>query len=65
MVGPLLPQLIVGLPIANLLALDLPVLDILDIQGGLFFWPPPNLTKSQALYKLNWPPPKFPKSKNL
>ena len=28
----------------------------LVLQGGSFFWPPPNLTKSQALYKLNWSP---------
>ena len=32
---------------------------LLLYTGCLFFWPPPNLTKSQALYKLNWPPPKI------
>ena len=31
----------------------------------IFFWPPLNLTKSQALYNLNWPPLKFSKYKNL
>ena len=35
------------------------------IQGVFFFWPPLNLTKSQALYNLNWPPLKFSKYKNL
>ncbi len=27
---------------------------------AFFLPPPPNLTKSQALYNLNWPPLKFP-----
>ena len=35
------------------------------VQGVFFFWPPPNLTKSQALYNLNGPPLKFPKYRNL
>ena len=29
----------------------------MKLQVGLFFLAPPNLTKSQALYKLNCPPP--------
>ena len=33
--------------------------------GCFFFWPPLNLTKSQALYNLNWPPLKFSKYKDL
>ena len=35
------------------------------LQGVFFFCPPPNFTKSQALYNLNWPPLKFSKYRNL
>ena len=36
---------------------------IIELQGVFVVWPPPNLTKSQALVTTNWPPPKIPKYK--
>ena len=38
---------------------------LMSFYRVFFFWPPLNLTKSQAMYNLNWPPLKFSKYKNL
>ena len=50
--------------VQNLAAIPIPAPSSY-LQGVFLFWPPPNLTKSKALCKLNWPPPKFPKYKSL